>query len=90
MTTNNPETDTPAPGGPATAEAMWELHRTVLNAFLWTMRNKHPSEINASYLDTLRRFLKDNGVTAPSQDARGLLAGLESLQRYTKFPFDLE
>lgn len=83
-------TDTPAPSGPATADEMQELHRALLNALLWTMRNTPPSKLKATTLEVLRAFLKDNHVNVPSQDTRGLLRGLESLQDASRFPFKHE
>lgn len=88
MTTNNPDAETPT--GPATADEMQELHRALLNALLWVMRNKHPSEIRATTLDVIRAFLKDNRVNVPSQGTGGLLRGLESLQDSARFPFKHE
>lgn len=90
MTTNNPEAETPTGTGPATVAEMRELHRALLNALLWTMRNTPPNKLKATTLEVLRAFLKDNGVVAPSQDAHGLLRGLESLQDTARFPFKCE
>lgn len=67
--------------GPATREQLWQLWQLLLDTFISDMGNPN-YELRASYLDVVRAFLRDNGMTLNGMalvDARKSLSDLSML-----------
>ena len=63
---------------PATTEAMGELHEELARLLKEKLEKMHGAkEENASFLNVVRQFLKDNGIQALPGNKRGALSELE-------------